>query len=96
MGMDRIWCTMASMGERSRATRAAEAPEARMAATLRLVSHLRSDHFLMISRISRGHSLISLMLAVMAAHVRFFVSDDTPRLNLPAEREADEKEKKQN
>lgn len=48
----RIWYTILSMGERSSVTRAAEMPDALMAATLRLVSHLRSDHFFTISMTS--------------------------------------------
>lgn len=54
-----------------------------MAATFLLVSHFRSDHFLMTSMTSRWHSPISLTRAVISAHVRFFLSVGTPRLNLP-------------
>lgn len=79
----RIWCTILSTGERSSVMRAAEKPEALMAATLRLVSHLRSDHFFTISMTSLWHSLISLIRAVRAAHVRFLTSLETPWLNLP-------------
>ncbi len=85
LGLDiwRIWCTIVSIGDSSCAIWAAVAPDALMAATLRLVSHLRSAHFLMTSIISRWHSLTSLIHAATSPHVRFFRSFEMPRLNFP-------------
>lgn len=85
--ISRIWRTIFSVGLRSLERRELRplwgtVPD-RMAATFRLVSHFKSDHFLITSITSRWHSPISLTRAVISAHVRFFASVGIPRLNLP-------------
>ncbi len=86
LSSSRMDSTMTSIGDSSILDRAnlrdSEAPVLR-AATLRFVSHLRSDHFLITSMISLSHSPISLTRAVISAHFLRFTSEGTPALNLP-------------
>lgn len=88
--ISKIWSTifsvwLRSLERRELSPRLGTVPD-RMAATFRLVSHFRSDHFLMTSMTSRWHSPISLTRAVISAQMRFFASVGTPRLNLPLEK----------